>query len=90
MHLLILRLPCPMKAIICPSEIEVRHSILPDVGREFITFDIPNGWDDVKKIHKKILIYDNKKFSFSCWNSDSNYCVFFKPINEEIKTASFI
>ena len=79
-----------MTASILKNEIEVRHSIRPEVGREFITFDIPNGWDDVKKICKKILIYDNKKFAFSCWNSDHNYCVFFKPISEEIKTASFI
>ena len=78
-----------MTASILKNEIEVRYSIRPDVGKEFITFDIPNGWDDVKRISKKILIYDNKKFSFSCWNSDSNYCVFAKPIGEEIKTAKF-
>ena len=79
-----------MKATIAKNEIEVRYSIRPEVGREFITFDIPNGWDDVKKISKKVLVYDNKKFVFSCWNSDHNYCVFAKPIQEEIKTASFI
>jgi len=78
-----------MKATICPNEFSVEHSIRPDVGREFITFDVPNGWDDVKKITKKILIYDGKKFRFSCWNSDHNYCVFVKPLNGEIQTARF-
>lgn len=78
-----------MTATIAKNEIEVRHSIRPDIGKEFITFDIPNGWDDVQKICKKILIFENKKFSFSCWNSDSNYCVFSKLIGDEIKTASF-
>jgi hypothetical protein len=78
-----------MKATFAQNEIEVRYSVRPDVGKEFISFDIPNGWDDVKKISKKILIYENKRFSFSCWNSDFNYCVFARPIDGELKIAIF-
>ena len=44
-----------MTASILKNEIEVRHNIRPDVGKEFITFDIPNGWDDVKGLVRKFL-----------------------------------
>jgi len=37
------------------NEISVRHSVRPDVRREFLAFSIDNAWDDVKKVHKKVL-----------------------------------
>jgi len=79
-----------MKATIVPNEIEVRHSVRPDVGREFLTFDVPNGWDDVKKICKKVLLFDGRKFTFSGWNSDGNYCCFFRPLAGEPQTAKIL
>ena len=53
----------------------------PDT-REFLTVDCPEGWDDVKKICKKVLEYKGRHFTFTCWNSDRN-CAYFRP-NEEL------
>lgn len=75
-----------MNATISPNEIPVTHSVRPDVGREFISFPI-SGWDDVKKVARKVLIYDGRKFVFSCWNSDRMDCVFYRPLNGEVKVA---
>lgn len=69
------------------DEIPVRYYLRQDVGLEFLEFDIPNGWNDVKKVSKKVLVYDGKKFTFSCWNSDKMVCYFSKPINGEVQTA---
>ena len=76
-----------MNASIAPNEIAVRHSIRPDVHREFISFDI-DGWDDVKKVCKKVLIYDGRKFIFSCWNSDRNDCIFYRMLDGSTLTAT--
>jgi len=68
-------------ATISPNEIAVTHSVRPDVDREFLTIDIPNGWDDVKKISKKVLIYDDRKFTFCSWNSDTMKCHFSRMLD---------
>jgi hypothetical protein len=83
-------LPVMSKTATITHLVPVRHSIRPDVNREFITFDIENGWDDVKKIHKKILSFDGRNFQFSGWNSDSNECYFFRPLNSNCQVAKFI
>lgn len=75
-----------MKATVIPNEIAVEYSIRPDVGREFLSFSI-EGWDEVKKLVKKVLLFDNKKFTFTGWNSDDNKCYFAKPIENEPLTA---
>ena len=87
----ILRIPVRlsmMKAIITENEIEVRHTVRPDVGHEYLTIDCPNGWDDIKKICKKVLTFEGKKFTFTGWNSDRNECFFCKPINGECEIAT--
>jgi hypothetical protein len=61
-------------ATVAPDQIAVRHTA--HEGVEYLTFDIPNGWDDVKKVCKKALLFGTKKFTFSCWNSDRMECVF--------------
>lgn len=73
-----------MNATISPNEIPVTHSIRKDVNREFLTLDVPNGWDDVKKISKKVLTYDGRKFTFSGWNSDTNKCFFFRMLDNSV------
>jgi hypothetical protein len=74
------------EAIVSPDKIPVRYQI--DGDREFITFDIPNGWDDVKKLCKKVLEFDGRNFEFSCWNSDKMTCVFYRMLNgPEVKFA---
>jgi hypothetical protein len=76
-----------MNATIAPNEISVTYTLLDD--REFLKFPI-TGWDDVKKVCKKVLLYDNRKFIFSCWNSDYNYCVFYRMLDGSTKTAKFV
>ncbi len=72
-----------------PNEIKVEHTVHAD--REFLRFDVPDGWDDVKKVCEKVLRYDGRAFTFSCWNSDSNYCVFSRALAPDAapKIASF-
>lgn len=62
-------------AKIAKNEIPVRHSVSPEDSCEFLEIDI-EGWDDVKKICKKVLEFNGKKFTFSAWNSDSNKAYF--------------
>ena len=79
-----------MKASIVPNEFSVIHSIRESDQTEWIKFDIPNGWDDVKKVCKKVLLYDGKKFFFSCWNSDDLYCYFKRAIGPDAPTAKIL
>jgi len=72
-----------MTAKIIPNEIPVTHSIRKDVNREFLTVDCPEGWDDVKKICKKVLTFDGRKFTFSGWNSDRNQAFFYRMLSDD-------
>lgn len=67
-----------------PDELPVQHRAYE--GVEYLTFDIPNGWDDVKKVCKKVLVFEGKRFTFSCWNSDRMECVFrwFPGVSESV------
>ena len=78
-----------MKATILPQEIAVTYSIRPDVGREFLTFKI-TGWSDVEKLTKKVLLFQDKKFIYSCWNSDGNYCCFYRMLDGSTITAKIV
>jgi hypothetical protein len=78
------------KATINPKEIPVVHSIRNDVGREFLTIDVPEGWDDVKKICKKVLTFDGRKFTFSGWNSDTNQCFFYRVLGDNVRQVATI
>ncbi len=76
-------------AKVVEGEWEVRHTVYADA--EFIRWDIPNGWDDVKKIAKKVVLYDGRKFTFSCWNSDDLYVVFRRSlVTGDTKTATLL
>ena len=75
-----------MKATIIPNEITVRHSIREEVNREFLTVDVPEGWDDVKKICKKVLNFNGRKFTFTGWNSDRNEAFFTRPLHGDFVT----
>ena len=63
-----------MNATISKNEVAVVYSYRD--GREYLTIDVPNGWDDVKKLCKKVLRYDGKPFVFTGWNSDTLKCYF--------------
>ncbi len=79
-----------MKATILPNEVPVVYSNRPEVGREYLTIDVPNGWDDVKKISKKVLTYDGRKFTFIGWNSDTLQCYFSRGLNETVAKVATI
>jgi len=79
-----------MKATIVPDEIAVVYSTRPELNLEFLRIDIPNGWDDVKKIHKKVLMYDGKRFTFCSWNSDHLHCHFNRHLGIDPQTAKFV
>ena len=49
--------------------------------REFLTIDVPNGWEDVKTLSTKVLEYQGREFVFTGWNSDHNHCYFARPID---------
>lgn len=68
-----------MKATIEPNEIAVEYAERPDVGRDFLAVDVPNGWDDVKKLTKKVLTFRGRKFTFCAWNSDTLKANFVAP-----------
>jgi len=80
-----------MKATILYNDISVVYSYRPDVQREYLTIDVPNGWDDVKKLSKKVLSYDGRKFTFTAWNSDTLKCYFARSLHEKIAPiATFV
>jgi len=70
-------------ATIAKNTIAVRDSSIGDWRH--LTIDCPEGWDDVKKIAKKVLDFDGLKWGFNGWNSDRNVC-FFRPL---AKVATF-
>jgi hypothetical protein len=61
-------------ASIATNKIAVTHTAFEN--REFLTFSVPNGWDDVKKLVNKVLTYEGRDFVHSGWNSDKNECYF--------------
>ena len=65
-----------MNASFATNKIAVRHNMRRDVNREFLTFYVPNGWDDVKKLTNKVITFENKDFAFTGWNSDTNKAYF--------------
>lgn len=79
-----------MKATILSNEIPVSHSIREDINREFLTVNCPEGWDDVKKICKKVLTFDGRKFTFTGWNSDRNEAYFCRGLHNQIDMVATI
>jgi len=79
-----------MKATIIPNEIAVVYSLRKDIGREFIMVEVPNGWDDVAKLCRKVLSYDGRKFTFTGWNSDRNECYFARSLHEKFSPVATV
>jgi hypothetical protein len=73
-------------ATISKNEIAVVYNNRREINREYLTIDVPNGWDDVAKLTKKVLTYDSKKFVFTGWNSDTLKCYFVRT--NEVATIS--
>ena len=55
--------------------------VIQDGWGTHLTIDVPNGWDDCKKLTKKILSFDGKKFCWVGWDSDRNECFFRETTN---------
>jgi hypothetical protein len=51
--------------------IAVQHTVRADDNTEWLRLDVPNGWDDVKKLCKKVLRYNGHTYTFRSWNSDT-------------------
>jgi hypothetical protein len=64
-----------MKASISEDLIPVRPNDRGGMGK-WLTVDVPNGWDDVRKICKKILQFEGRNYAFRGWNSDRNEAFF--------------
>ena len=80
-----------MNATILPNEIPILdYSERPDVGRGFLTINCPDGWDDVKKLTKKVLLFEGHRFTFTSWNSDRNVCYFTRPLNRNASVATIV
>jgi hypothetical protein len=69
-------------ATVSPNEIAARYSFREGFGH-FLNISVPAGWDDVKKISKKILRHDGRAYTFTGWNSDRNEC-FFRSTGTEV------
>ena len=76
----------PAVASFAPNEFAVEYSSRD--GYEFLKFPI-TGWDEVQPLVKKVLLFQGNRFTFSCWNSDYNYCVFRRIACAEPNVAKF-
>lgn len=66
-------------ATIQDNKIQVRFNDSQNFpGQCYLEVDVPEGWDDVKKICRKVLEFGGRDFSYTGWNSDRNVA-FFKP-----------
>jgi len=45
-------------------------------GDLYIEIQVPNGWDDVKKLVNKVVEVNQLDFSYTGWNSDKNIAYF--------------
>ena len=62
-------------ATVNPNEVSARYSFREGFGH-YLNIEVPNGWDDVKKLTKKVLRHDGRAYTFRGWNSDRNECFF--------------
>jgi hypothetical protein len=76
------------KATISPNEIAVVFTSRPEIGRDYLAVDVPNGWDDCKKLTKKVLKYEGRSFVWTGWNSDVLKCYFSAPCGGSATVAT--
>lgn len=73
-------------ASIASNKISVVHHEYEN--REFLTFSVPNGWDDVEKMVNRVLTYEGRDFTFSGWDSDKNECYFVRIKTDVSRVAT--
>jgi hypothetical protein len=37
---------------------------------------VPDGWDDVKRLTGRVVLFAGRRFGFTGWNSDRNHAYF--------------
>lgn len=79
--------PMSEQANVVKDRVEVQYAERPEVGRDFLTVSCPEGWDDVKKLTKKVLEFRGRHFTFCSWNSDRNVANFSAPHGGSQETA---
>ena len=77
-------------ATVSQTEIPVIHSVRLDVCREFLTISVPGGWDEVRPLFDRALLFDGRHFTFSGWDSDTNKAFFFRPLAGGHHTATLV
>jgi hypothetical protein len=65
----------------------LRTIVRPEYNQHHLTVAAPGGWDDVKKMVNRVLMFENQKFTFMGWNSDRNEAYFARPLNSNVMTA---
>ena len=70
-----------MKATIVPDEIPVLRHHTDSGGTGWLYLQIESkdgdgGWADVRRFNRKVLEFEGRKYTWSCWNSDSMVSVF--------------
>ena len=45
-------------------------------GEHWFKVSCPGGWDEVQKLSKKVLRYENRNYVWTGWNSDKNESYF--------------
>lgn len=78
--------PVTAKASIAPNEVAVTYQTLG--GYECISFPV-SGWDEVKGLQAKVLVFDGRQFRFTGWDSDRNVCFFKRSNASEPNVATF-
>ena len=69
-----------MNATISKNQIAVKHNTRED-GSNWLTVEVPNGWDDCKEIVNKVLQFNGLNYTWRGWNSDRNEA-FFRENNQ--------
>lgn len=64
-----------MEARINTDKIKISKPVAIE-GQLWFHVDVPNGWDDVKKIMTKVIEVNNIDFTYTGWNSDKNIAYF--------------
>lgn len=65
-----------MNAQISNDMIAIESATTDYRGWKWLRISVPNGWDDCKKLVKKVLIFNGETYVWRSWNSDYNYCSF--------------
>ena len=63
------------EAAIDKNKIAVRPHVRDD-SSHWLTIDLPEGWDTLKPLTNKVLVYEGRNYIFRGWNSDRNEAFF--------------